>query len=1266
MASRTVQRVRWRGIRWCRLGMLAFLLTCAAHPVHALGDIHWRAGIGDPERFVDRSRSDALNTIAEAALRGANRRLVVQFDRPVTSVTRADMAAAGVQLLEPLGGNAFFAAVSPDMDTAAVGRLDAFQDALPIRREWKLDPRISARDVPEWAAVAADGEGREIVAVYVLFHPDVALYDEGVIVAQRHGAEVRDDLESINGLVLELPESALDALADEDAVQWIEWPLPPMEDLNDSNRALTQANDVQSAPYELDGSDVTVLVYDGGTARATHDDFGGRLTVHDSSGLSYHATHVAGTIGGDGASSDGQYRGMAPGVTMESYGLQVSGGGIFLYTNPGDIEDDYDEAIRVHGAVIANNSIGTNVARNGFPCSITGDYGVTDNLIDTIVRGDGSNPLFTAPFLVIWANGNERGETRCGTGYATTAPPAGAKNHITVGALYSDNDEITTFSSWGPVDDGRLKPDISAPGCQRDGDHGVTSAWDTGDDDYGTICGTSMAAPTVTGVAALLIEDFRNRFPGRPLFRNSTLKAWLAHSAVDRGAVGPDYQYGYGSVRIRDAVDLMRTGAFAEAAIDQDEQFAREAQIEPGTAEFKVTLAWDDYPATPNVVPSLVNDLDLIVVDPSGGRHYPWTLDPASPAAAAVQTDEDHLNNIEQVLVNDPEPGTWTVEVYGFNVPQGPQSFSLVGHGVTTVGFSIGLPDGVPASMIPNNPLEFRVRIAATGEETVPGTPTMHYRNDGGAFTAIPLEPQGDEIYLATIPAAACSATPEFYLSAEGGETGLVRLPGTAPSEVFGVPVGELITVFADSFETTRNWSVDNSDDLTDGAWERGVPVNCDRGDPPADFDGSGQCYLTDNGTGSGCNSDVDDGWTRLTSPRLDLSDGDADVSFALWYTNNFGDNPDQDVLQVHLSTDDGLSWALIQTIGPVTSAGWSWHAVRVGDYLDPTDEVRIRFHVADADPGSVVEAGLDAFVVSRFICDDTGACDDGIRNQGEAMIDCGGPCPPCECVDDPGCDNGMYCDGTETCDAFGRCQPGDAVPCDDGVACTVDTCDDDTDSCVAVPDHGVCDNGQFCDGVEVCDAGLGCLPGEPVVCDDLISCTDDSCVEESDRCEYVPNDAFCDDGLFCNGIERCDSIDGCVAGQPVDCDDGVACTLDFCYEAVRQCLALPSDEQCDDGVFCNGVESCDPDWGCLSSGDPCPAGTRCDEESDTCDPVGDGDLDRDGDIDLADFTRFQTCFGRLTPECAAGDLAGEPGVDLEDFREFVLMLEASGPQSGQ
>ncbi len=673
-AKRSIYRTTWA---------LAVVLAPGGSVASDLGRsepaprIQWRSGAVE---LTGKDSSQIRDALAALAAGPEERHVVVQLDRPLDPKLRAELRSNGLRLLNYVGGNAFFASVSANtMDAVTISRTESLIDVTPIKRSWRLHPYFLHGNVPAWAVVSSAQSTTPVVGAYVVFHPDVALVPAGVDVVLRHGASVRSHLESINGLVIELPFDEIPLLADEDAVQWIEPPLPRMEPVNDSNRAITGADIAQAPPYDLNGSGVTVLVYDGGTARATHVDFGGRLTVRDGSGMHYHPTHVAGTIGGDGTASGGAYRGMAPGVIMESYGYEYDGSGIFLYSNPGDIEDDYTEAISSYGADISNNSIGTNTCSNGFPCGITGDYGVTSMVIDSIVAGTWD---LQVPFRVVWANGNERDCPFCPgehqNGYHSTAPPSCAKNHLTVGALNSNDDSQTAFTSWGPCDDGRLKPDIAAPGCQSNDDYGVTSTDSAGDTAYVSLCGTSMASPTVCGLGALLLQDFRATYTGEPDFRNSTLRAVLAHTAVDLGNAGPDYSNGYGSVRIQPAIDLVRAGNFLEAEVIQGEVYSVLVLVGPGE-ELKVTLVWDDAPGTPNVNPALVNDLDLVVYAPSSVQHFPWTLDPDNPSAPASQTQADHINNIEQVFVGSPTTGAWRVEVHGSNVPVGPQVFSLSG-----------------------------------------------------------------------------------------------------------------------------------------------------------------------------------------------------------------------------------------------------------------------------------------------------------------------------------------------------------------------------------------------------------------------------------------------------------------------------------------------------------------------------------------------------------------------------------------------------------
>lgn len=683
-----------------RTNTIAAMLAASAGMVWSAGvvtaQVSWKSGPADQPTFMARAElSRALDGLKPEAGR---KRVLVRLDQIPSDAEKAELAAQGLTLLAYVGDNSFFASISGErLDAARVAGMGRVFGAEEIKSDWKLHPDLSAGIVREWSVVDPGpepelGEMGEAkinprVAVYVLLHRDADMNVEAEAIQRAFGATIRSKMVSINGLVVELPWSQVRALAAMDGVQYVEPPLPKFSELNAENRATTGVNTLQEAPYGLNGAGVKVMVYDGGTVRATHQDLVGRVTIGDTDGVSDHATHVMGTVGGTGAASGGAERGMAPGVTFVSYGFEVPGSTSlptgFLYTIPGDLEADYNAAINTHGAHISNNSIGTNTAPNGFPCEWEGNYGLTDTLIDSIVRGS-----LGTPFRIVWANGNERqGSARCGSTYRTTAPPACAKNHITVGALNSwesqaapggTADSMTTFSSWGPADDGRMKPDISAPGCQASGDEtGVRSAGSGSDTSYTSKCGTSMASPTVCGIGALLLQDYRQQFPGEPDFRNSTLKVLLAHTALDLGNVGPDNQFGYGRVRALEAVDFLRTGNFTEEEVGQGGLYLATVVVQAGDPEIRVTIAWDDAPGTPNVDPVLVNNLDLILRSPSGVVHYPWTLSNVNPGAAAERTGPNMVDNIEQVLVENPEVGAWTIEVAGTTVPEGPQIFSL-------------------------------------------------------------------------------------------------------------------------------------------------------------------------------------------------------------------------------------------------------------------------------------------------------------------------------------------------------------------------------------------------------------------------------------------------------------------------------------------------------------------------------------------------------------------------------------------------------------
>jgi len=184
-----------------------------------------------------------------------------------------------------------------------------------------------------------------------------------------------------------------------------------------------------------------------------------------------------------------------------------------------------------------------------------------------------------------------------------------------------------------------------------------------------------------------------------------------------------------------------------------------------------------------------------------------------------------------------------------------------------------------------------------------------------------------------------------------GKEKGIYLLSGTQ-------------SIFIDNFETDKGWTI--YDNVKDGEWDRGIPIGGgDRGDPPSDHDGSGNCFLTDNVDG---NSDVDDGETFLISPLLDLSSyKNVSINYSIWYTNNYGNNDNRDYFHVSISNDNGVNWHTAHTIGPDSPDPVQWYEYefQAEDFIALTNQVRFRFEVSDINGGFVVEAGVDAINIS-------------------------------------------------------------------------------------------------------------------------------------------------------------------------------------------------------------------------------------------------------------------------------------------------------------
>ncbi len=459
---------------------------------------------------------------------------------------------------------------------------------------------------------------------------------------------------------------------------------------NANAAATSSTNEVYSggaAGLSLSGSGVTVCEWDGGTIRTTHQEFDTRATNIDASAVSGHSTHVAGTIMASGVNSAA--KGMAFAADLKAY------------------DWDYDNSEMAteaaNGTLISNHSYGfvrgwywngsANVWNGDPGISILEDY--LFGFYDISARNWDEIATNAPYYLIVKSAGNDRGDSGDGSyppdGPYDCIPQKGvAKNILTVGAVediptgYSQPSDVvmSSFSSWGPADDGRIKPDIVANGI------GLYSTYTSADNGYYTMSGTSMSAPATTGSLALLIQHYENVKGSGMKMLSSTLKALVLHTADESGTNdGPDYEFGWGLLNTQSAAakitEDQTTDVISEHVLVNGETYTRNITA-TGTNPIRVTIVWTDPPGTP---PSaaldpadamLVNDLDLRITE-SSNTYYPWKLDKDNPSNAATHAAENNVDNVEMVDIATPVTSTtYTITVDHDGTLASPQAFSLI------------------------------------------------------------------------------------------------------------------------------------------------------------------------------------------------------------------------------------------------------------------------------------------------------------------------------------------------------------------------------------------------------------------------------------------------------------------------------------------------------------------------------------------------------------------------------------------------------------
>lgn len=448
----------------------------------------------------------------------------------------------------------------------------------------------------------------------------------------------------------------------------------------------TRTNLVQSggsAGLDLNGENMIGGIWDGGRVRATHSLLENRVTQIDNpSSLSDHSTHVSGTMIGAGEVKNGAAKGMAPEAELIAY----------------DFNNDEAEMIAAaaDGLLVSNHSYGLRIDQ--LPLWYLGYYDSSARNLDEIT--------YNAPYyLPVNSAGNDRqsGVNSGDGGYDYLTDKGVSKNSIVCAAVFEvlnytgpSSVVMSSFSSWGPTDDGRIKPDLSGKGVN------TFSSIASSDNSYANLSGTSMATPNISGSLLLLQQHYNNI--NSTYMRSATLRGLALHTADEAGtAPGPDYRFGWGLLNTEKAAEVITnngdTSLIIEEQLAQDEVYTFSVKAD-GINDLVASVTWTDPAGTSPqqgindvTTPMLVNDLDLRISTDGGDTFFPWKLNPASPGAAATQGD-NLVDNIEKIEIPNAN-GEYIIRVsHKGELTNNLQAFSLIVTGIDREDFSVETHQG--------------------------------------------------------------------------------------------------------------------------------------------------------------------------------------------------------------------------------------------------------------------------------------------------------------------------------------------------------------------------------------------------------------------------------------------------------------------------------------------------------------------------------------------------------------------------------------------
>jgi len=619
--------------------LLALILVCTSVLTVAQSNhILLKSGNYTPENNIDAVLKN--NTIQNSEIVNGNYYRMVQFSTIPTNNQKRVLESAGITLLNYIPNNAFYASIKVGSDLTVLKQNGAIS-IVDITNSHKLTNVLLTGNYPEWTLY-----GTSKIELNALFYDNIS--NDNIITALKNKGIELLKINQHQTVRLRVELDRLKEVYQMSQFYYFEQLDEPEQPENLVGRTNHRSNTIATSynnGLNYNGTGITVMLQDDGII-GPHIDYEGRVDMRTTSNSGDHGDHVAGIIMGAG-NLDPTTKGMAFGADVLVYSAS---------------NNYYDSVPYIY----ANNNVTITSKSYGDGCN--SGYSTLTRELDQQVR--------TMPSLIhVFSCGNS-GSSNCGYGAGAgwgniTGGHKTGKNVLAIGNL-SYIDALAGSSSRGPADDGRIKPDICAVG---------SSVYSTVDvNSYSTKSGTSMACPGVSGSLAQLYEAYKDLNGGvNP--NSGLIKAMILNTADDLGNAGPDYKYGWGRINVGKAYNLMSNNNYLSGTISQGGNNTHNITVPAGTSQLRVMVYWTDYEAAASTNRAIVNNINFSVTDPTAASFNPWVLDPTANAtnlnAVAVRA-LDSLNNMEQVTIDSPVAGSYTLNVDGFSIPQGAQDYYIV------------------------------------------------------------------------------------------------------------------------------------------------------------------------------------------------------------------------------------------------------------------------------------------------------------------------------------------------------------------------------------------------------------------------------------------------------------------------------------------------------------------------------------------------------------------------------------------------------------